>query len=234
LARLAEEQAALRRVATLVARAVPPSDIFETVTREIGLLAGADYARMECYEDDGTVTGVAAWSRHDDPQLAVGTRFALTVVSIAAHVRETGRVVRVDSFTGASGPIAEEASARGIRSSVGSPIWVGGQLWGVIAASSKREAAFPADMESQMGEFTELVGTAVANAVSHRQLAASRTRIVAAADEARRKIQRNLHDGIQPRLVAVGLELQGVRDAVPPDREELLAEVSEARTTSGN
>jgi signal transduction histidine kinase len=158
--------------------------------------------------------------------LAVGTRFVLSGVSIAARVRETSRAVRVDSFTGASGPIAEEARARGIRSSVGSPIWVGGQLWGVIAASSKREAAFPTDMESQMGEFTELVATAVANAVSRGQLAASRARVVAAADETRRKIERNLHDGIQQRLVTLGLELHGVRDAVPPDRPDLLAQIS--------
>jgi signal transduction histidine kinase len=225
-ARLAEEQAALRRVATLVARAVPPSDIFDTVTRELGLLSGADFARMERYEGDGTVTGVAAWSRHDDPRLAVGTRFVLTGVSIAARVRETGRAVRVDSFRGASGPIAEEARARGIRSSVGCPILVGGHLWGVIAASSKREAAFPADMESKMGEFTELVATAVANAVSRGQLAASRARVVAAADDTRRKIERDLHDGIQQRLVTLGLELNGVRDAVPPDRLDLLAKVS--------
>jgi signal transduction histidine kinase len=225
-ARLAEEQAALRRVATLVAQAVPPSEIFETVTREIGQLSGADFARLERYEDDGTVTGVAAWSREDDPRLAVGTRFVLSGVSIAARVRETSRAVRVDSFTGAAGPIAEEARATGIRSSVGSPIWVGGQLWGVVAASSKREAAFPTDMESQMGEFTELVATAVANAVSRGQLAASRARVVAAADETRRRIERNLHDGIQQRLVTLGLELHGVRDAVPPDRPDLLAQIS--------
>ena len=226
-ARLAEEQAALRRVATLVARAVPPSEIFETVTREIGLLSGADFARMERYEDDGTVTGVAAWSRQDDPRLAVGTRFVLRGVSIAARVRDTGGAVRVDSFTGASGQIAEEARARGIRSSVGCPIFVGGELWGVIAASSKREAAFPPDMESQMGEFTELVATAVANAVSSGQLAASRARVVAAADEARRKIERNLHDGIQQRLVTLGLELTGVKHAVPPEQPELLAQISD-------
>jgi signal transduction histidine kinase len=225
-ARLAEEQAALRRVATLVAQAVPPADIFQTVTREIALLSGADFARMERYEDDGTVTGVAAWSRREDSQLAVGTRIVLSGVSIAASVRETGGAVRVDSFAGASGPIADEARASGIRSSVGCPIWVGGQLWGVIAASSKREAAFPAEMESQMGEFTELVATAVANAVSSGQLAASRARVVAAADEARRKIERDLHDGIQQRLVTLGLELNGVMHAVPSDRPELLAQIS--------
>jgi Domain of unknown function (DUF4118)/GAF domain len=149
-ARLAEEQAALRRVATLVAQSTAPAEVFEAVTREVGLRSGADLARMERYEADGSVTGVARWSREDDP-LAVGTRIPLEGVSIAALVGQTSRPVRVDSFSQASGPIAEEARALGIRSSVGCPIVVGGRLWGVIAASSKRESPFPPDTESQMG-----------------------------------------------------------------------------------
>jgi HAMP domain-containing protein len=104
LRRLADEQAALRRVATLVARGVPPAQMFSAVTREVGLFSGADLARMERYEADGTVSGVAWWSRHDE-QLAVGTRFALEGVSIAALVLQTNGPVRVDSFAQASGPI---------------------------------------------------------------------------------------------------------------------------------
>jgi signal transduction histidine kinase len=226
-ARLATEQAALRRVATLVAQAVPPEEIFETVTREVGSLSGADLARMERYEGDGTVTGVAAWTRHDDRRLTVGTRVALTGVNVAALVRRTGRSMRVDSFASASGPMAQEARMLGIRSAIGCPIRVGGRLWGVIAVASRREAPFSADTESQIGEFTELVATAVSNAVSRGQLAASRARVVASADETRRQIERDLHDGIQQRLVRLMLELQGVRDAVPSDRKELLARLSD-------
>jgi signal transduction histidine kinase len=212
-ARLAEEQAALRRVATLVAQSTAPAEVFEAVTREVGLRSGADLARMERYEADGTVTGVARWSREDDP-LAVGTRIPLEGTSIAALVRQTSRPVRVDSFSQASGPIAEEARALGIRSSVGCPIVVGGRLWGVIAASSKRESPFPPDTESQMADFTDLVATAIANAESRAALAASRTRVVAAADETRRRIERDLHDGIQQRLVSVGLELRMAQSEV--------------------
>jgi len=201
LSRLVDEQAALRRVATLVAEAAEPSRIFETVTREVGLLSGADLARMERYESDATVTGIAAWSRDQDPELAVGRRFELEGLSIAAEVLERGIPIRIDSFAGASGAIAEEARALEIRSSVGCPVVVEGRLWGVIAASSKREEAFPADTESQIGEFTELVATAIANAESRDELIASRARIVAAADEARRRIRRDLHDGAQQRLV---------------------------------
>ncbi len=134
LRRLADEQAALRRVATLVAQALPTADVFEAVTREVGLRCDADLARMERFEADGTVTAVAAWSRGSGA-LAVGTRFPLEGASIAAQVYETGRPARVDSFEGATGPIAHEARALGIRSSVGCPIVVGGRTWGVIAAS---------------------------------------------------------------------------------------------------
>ena len=103
---------ALRRIATLVAQSSPPSAVFEAVTREVGLLCGADLARMEHYEEDGTVIGVAAWSRVPG-QLAVGERFSLVGPSIAREVRETGRPVRVASFAGATGAIAHEA--RGCR-----------------------------------------------------------------------------------------------------------------------
>jgi GAF domain-containing protein len=175
--------------------------------------SGADLARMERYEADGTVTGVARWSREDDP-LAVGTRIPLEGVSIAALVGQTSRPVRVDSFSQASGPIAEEARALGIRSSVGCPIVVGGRLWGVIAASSKRESPFPPETESQMADFTELVATAIANAESRSALAASRARVVTAADETRRRIERDLHDGIQQRLVSLGLELRMAQSEV--------------------
>ncbi len=229
LERLVDEHAALRRVATLVARRASPDEVFEAVIGEVGKLSGADLARLERYEADGTVTGVAGWSR-DEPQLSVGTRFALEGVSIAAMVRESGRPVRVDSFDGAPGPIAEEARNVGIRASVGCPIVVSGNLWGVIAASSKHEAPFPPDTEKQIGEFTELVATAIANTESRTELIASRARVVAAADETRRRIERDLHDGAQQRLVSLALELRGVEAAVSPDQPELRAQLSQTAT----
>ena len=228
LRRLADEQASLRRVATLIAQAVSPAEVFETVTREVGLLSGADLARMERYEPDGTVTGVAAWSRDEEPELAVGTRFALEGVSIAARVRDTGRPVRVDSFTATSGPIAEEALALGIRSSVGCPIIVERRLWGVIAASSKRDVPFPVGTESQIAEFTKLVATAIANAESRAELLASRARIVTAGDQARRRLERDLHDGAQQRLVHAVITLRLARRAYQDGDEKAEDLMSEA------
>jgi signal transduction histidine kinase len=167
--RLTQEQAALRRVATLVAQGVPSPTVFEAVTREVGMRSGADLARMERYDPSGAVTGVAAWSRVPG-RLAVGTRFDLDGVSIARQVRQTRGPVRVGSFAGATGSIAVEALELGIRSSVGCPILVEGDLWGVIAASSKSETPFPPGTESQITRFTELVAMAIANAQSRVEL----------------------------------------------------------------
>jgi signal transduction histidine kinase len=228
LDRLLLEQAALRRVATLVAEGAEPARIFETVTREVGLLSGADLARMERYESDTAVTAIAAWSRDHGPELATGRRFELLGPSIAAGVLEQLGPVRVDSFSGAGGAIAEEAWAVGIRSSVGCPVLVEGRLWGVIAASSMSEGAFPPQTESQIGEFTDLVATAIANADSRDELIASRARIVAAADEARRRIRRDLHDGGQQRLVHALITLKLARRSLEDSGEKAAELIDEA------
>ncbi|MEA2128789.1 MAG: hypothetical protein QOJ85_1680 [Solirubrobacteraceae bacterium] len=226
--RLADEQAALRRVATLVAEGAEPSEVFKTVTREVGVLCGADLARMERYESGESVVGVAGWSRGDAAELAVGTRFSLEGASIAAMVHEVSRPVRVDSFADAHGPIAQEAQTLGIQSSVGCPIVVDGRLWGVIAASSKSATPFPRDTESQIGEFTELVATAIANAEARTEVAASRARIVAATDDERRRVVRDLHDGAQQRLVHTTITLQLAQRALESGAEDAPALVTEA------
>jgi signal transduction histidine kinase len=223
--RLSREQAALRRVAELVAQASPAA-VFEAVTREVGELCGADLARLECYADDGTVTGVAAWSRVP-ARLAVGTRFPLDGVSIARLVRESGGPVRVATFTGATGAIADEARALGIRSSVGCPVVVNGRLWGVVAASSEKDA-FPAGTEEQIGHFTELVATAIANAEARTEVAASRARVIAAADATRRRLERDLHDGAQQRLVSLALELRHIEEEIPPELTAVRSDIGRA------
>ena len=208
-ARLSQEQSALRRVATLVARSGPPSVVFEAVTREVGLLCDADLARMERYEADGTVTGVAVWGRVP-AELAVGTRIDLDGLSIARGVAQTGGPVRVDSFGQDTGAIAREARALGIRASVGCPIVVGGRLWGVIAASTNREEPFPADTEAQIARFTELVATAIANAQAREEL-----RALAEEQAALRRVATLVARGVGPELVfaAVAEEVGALFDA---------------------
>jgi signal transduction histidine kinase len=202
--------------------------VFQTVIREVGVLCGADLARMERYESSDSVIGVAGWSRAGAPELAVGTRFSLEGASIAAMVHEASRPVRVDSFADAHGPIAREAQGLGIRSSVGCPIVVDGRLWGVIAASSKSATPFPADTESQIAEFTELVATAIANTEARTEVAASRARIVAATDEERRRVVRDLHDGAQQGLVHTVITLKLALLALRNEEQDLPALLAEA------
>jgi len=214
LRRLADEQSALRRVATLVAHEAPTAEVFEAVTREVGLQCDADLARMERFESDVTVTALAAWSRSGDVELAVGERFGLEGTSIALRVLETGRPARVDSFAGASGAIAHEAQALGIRSSVGCPVVVGGRTWGVIAASMTRDSRFPPNTESRIADFTELAAAAVSNAEARADLMSSRARVLSAADAARHRVERDLHDGAQQRLVHAVIALNVAQRAL--------------------
>jgi signal transduction histidine kinase len=225
----AEEQAALRRVATLVARGVSESAIFDAVVAEVFQVLGADAAHLLRYEPDGTVS-VAGTRGGPDPE-TVGTRLPLEAQSIAASVLRTGRVARADSVEGVSSMPETGPREMAIRSSVGGPVVVGGRLWGVMIAVWTQTAAPPVGTEARMAEFTELLATAIANADSRAELIASRARVVAAADETRRRIERDLHDGTQQRLVSLALELRAAETAVPPESEQLKAQL--ARTASG-
>jgi GAF domain-containing protein len=200
LARLAEEQAALRRVATLVAGRTPPAELFAAVTAEVGRLLPVDFAHMGRYEADGTVTVLAASGSTVD-HFPVGARWKLGGKNLATIVFETGRPGRIDGYADASGPFGVTGRELGIRSSAGTPIIVESRVWGVVIAGSTMEQPLPPDTEARLTDFTDLVATAIANAESGVALAASRARLVAAADESRRRIERDLHDGGQQRLV---------------------------------
>ena len=170
LARLAEEQAALRRVATLVAAGAPPQEAFAAVAEEAGRLFLVDVAAMIRYESDGTATYVASAGG----RFAVGTRLKLEGKNASTLVYQTGRAVRTESYADASGPFGATVRERGIRSSVGTPIIVEGRLWGVLGVATSAEQPLPPDTEARLASFTELVATAIANAESRSELAASR------------------------------------------------------------
>jgi signal transduction histidine kinase len=226
LARLAEEQAALRRVATLVARAAQPEELFAAVAEEVGQLLPVERTAMGHYEPDGeTLTVLSIWSGASPP-ISTPNRWSLGGKNVPTLVAQTGRPARLDSYEDASGPIGLAARETGARASVGAPIIVDGRLWGVMIAQPSRGEALPADTEARLTEFTELVAMAIANAESRAELAASRARIVAAADETRRRIERDLHDGAQQRLVSLGLELRTAQAAVPPELSKLEGEMS--------
>jgi signal transduction histidine kinase len=220
LAQLAEEQAALRRVATLVARGVTPEQVFAAVTEEAGRLLSVEYAGLGRYEPDGAITFVAVWGRTRRHLPGAG-RWSLGGKNVATLVFETGRPARLDSYADASGPVGDAAREGHFGSGVGTPVIVEGHLWGMMVTQSAMGQPLPADTEARLANFTELVATAIANAESRADLAASRARIVAAADETRRRIERDLHDGIQQRLVTLGLELRAAQATVPPPPGEL-------------
>jgi GAF domain-containing protein len=225
LAQLAEEQAALSRVATLVARGTPADELFAAVVEEVPRVLPVEIAGMGRYEPDGTMTTVATSSGAGD-RLPVGRRWPFGGKNVSTLDFQTGRSARIDSYGDGAGALDVALRERGLRSSVGTPITVEGRLWGVMAASSAAEQPLPADTEQRLAQFTELLATAIANAESRAELVASRARIVAAADETRMRIERNLHDGTQQRLVSLGLELRAARGMVPPQLGELDGELS--------
>jgi signal transduction histidine kinase len=222
----AEEQAALRRVATLVARAAPPKEVFAAVAGEAGRLLKVDFTVLSRYDPDGAVAVVGGWAKADPGRpLAVGTRLEPGGRNMHALVFQTGRPARIDDYRDGSGQAADVARDWAFRSAVGAPISVEDRLWGVISVASAREEPLSTDTEARLAGFTELVGTAVANAEGQAALTASRARIVAAADTARRRIERDLHDGAQQRLVTLALQLRAAQAAVPPAAEELADEL---------
>ncbi len=226
--RLAETQAALRRVATLVAREASPAGVFSAVTEEVGRLLGADIAALVRLEPGNTAIVVAYWSEGEGDQVPLGTLIPLEEESVTATVLRTGRPARADSSEGASGPIAALVRRLGVTSTVGAPIVVGGRLWGVMLVSSKQPGPLPTDTEARIADFAELVATAIVNAEARTELTTSRARVVAAADETRRRIERDLHDGIQQRLVSLGLELREAQASAPSDHRELEDAMSHA------
>ena len=212
---LAEQQAALRRVATLVARGVAPTEVFSAVAEELAHCLGVHNAGLCRLEPDGAATLVAARDESGLTNKLVGQRFSLEGENIVATVLRTGRAARMDNHDNAAGPAAARIRELGMRSAVGAPIIVAGRLWGAATVSTSRPEPLPADTEARVCDFADLVATAIANAQAHAELTASRARIVAAADHARRRIERDLHDGAQQRLVSLGLELRNVEADVP-------------------
>jgi signal transduction histidine kinase len=226
LRQVAEEQAALRRVATLVAQGASPAALFHAVAEETGLLLPADATVLMRYDADGSVTRVGRWSK---PGIALppGERSPLGGRNVTTLVFETGRAARLDNYGDDAGDAAVWVAA-GLCSSAGVPISVEGRLWGVVVVLSMSAQPLPADADARLSGFTELVATAIANADAQAELTDSRARIVATADETRRRIERDLHDGAQQRLVTLGLQLRSIQADIPAELEKLRTKLDTA------
>jgi GAF domain-containing protein len=226
LERVAAEQATLRRIATLVARGVQSEELFSAVAEETAATLDAITAVMRFEHDP---PGVVLVGVSKETRLRVGTRWKFTEGMASAEIYRTGRSARLstgaDYWSSREGPVAEAGRRLGIVSQVSCPIVVEGDVWGVIAVNAREE--LPLDTEQRLEKFTDLVTTAIANAESKSALAASRRRIVAAADEARRRIERDLHDGIQQRLIALSFRARAMTRRPSDELPVIAAELSE-------
>jgi len=235
LRRVADEQAALRRVATLVALGVSPAEVFHAVACETGRVLGATESLVARFEPDGTASVTGAWARPGSPgpPRSLGWRWAPSEGSLSGRIRRTGKPARVASYDGESPDASAWARERGIASSAGSPVIVEGRPWGMILAFFGSDAPARADDDTgqRLLAFTELVAMAVANTESRAELAASRARVVAAADETRRRIERDLHDGTQQRLISLALGLRTAQARLPAGQHDVAAQWS--RTAQG-
>jgi PAS domain S-box-containing protein len=219
LRRLAAEQAALRRVATAVAAETEPRRLFGLVIEEVGRLMEAQSSNMVRYERSGDeasgagtcgglATVVGGWNVEGVRSVPVGASVRVDGDTAAARVWRTHRPARVDTYDGQTGELAETLRSLGFRSAIAAPVVLAGRLWGAVIVSSVDPEPFPEGAEQRIGDFAELVAQALANAEARAQLAASRARIVQAGDAERRRLERNLHDGAQQRLVSLSLTLR--------------------------
>ncbi|MFC0452370.1 GAF domain-containing protein [Rhodococcus jostii] len=227
---LADQQAALRRVATRVARGASPSEVFSAVADELARCLNAATASVNSFDDGmATVVAVAAPAPGIMRAPRVGERHTLSEGdNIATRVYHTGRAARLDGSELQKAPDSVAARLRemGLRSTVAVPIIVDERVWGMAAVGSLRPEPLLADTEARTSDFADLVATAVANAATRAELLASRARIVAAGDQARRRLERDLHDGAQQRLVSLGLELRKAEASVPPPQNDLKEQLS--------
>jgi signal transduction histidine kinase len=224
---LAEEHAALRRVATLVARGAPAEELFAAVVEEAARVLPVDIVALARYESDAMLVVVATSSAVGD-QFPVGSRWPLGGENVTTLVARTGAPARIDSFDKAPGPLSAAIRERGLRSSFGTPVLVEGRLWGVLTASTTADEPLPSDAEPRLASFTELVATAISNTEARAQLAASRARLVAATDDERRRVVRDLHDGGQQRLVYTVLTLRLAQEALRKNADDLPVLLTEA------
>ena len=207
-AEIAQEQEALRRLATLVASGAPQEEVFGRVCEEVCRHLDADLSNLTRFEEGEDVLILAGYAVPGVRPVDPGRRFTLDPEAMGWRIRRSGRPARID-YTSVSGDLsAQFFRDYGMRYAVAAPIVVDGRPWGFVTAARCRDERIPPDAEERIGEFTDLVALAVANAEARDQLARSRARIVQAADEERRRLERNLHDGAQQRLVTLALDLK--------------------------
>jgi signal transduction histidine kinase/PAS domain-containing protein len=209
LQRLAGEQAALWRVATIVAREASQAEVFTAIAEEIGQLLGTEEIRMLRYEDDRSAVVVASWGQSTGV-LSIGSRLRLEDDSATSRVFRTGQPARIDDYARVDGPIAETARSAALRCAVATPILVEGRLWGAMTAGTNDDEPLPAETEARLGQFTELMATAIANTEARAEVER-----LAEEQAALRRVATLVAEGASPTAVfeSVAAEMEGLLDA---------------------
>jgi signal transduction histidine kinase len=215
------QQTALHRVALAVASEARSEHIFHLVTAEVGRLLGAHGVKLLRYEPEGDRAAlVGHWTERGEDEYPLPVHEPVSMAGNPIHlVYETGRPIRVDLKQPMRPELAARFRKHRIASMVAAPITVSGRLWGVVAASLEPPHFFWRGAEDRLGAFTQLVSLALANQEARGQLEASRARLVSAGDEERRRLERNLHDGAQQRLVSLSLSLRLAQSKLGSDPE---------------
>jgi signal transduction histidine kinase len=227
LSALARQQAAIRRVATLVARGAEPTEVYPVAVAEVARALEVEHVTLVRYESDDQCMVLAALGSEDRAKLLVGERFPLDGASVSALVLRTGKPARMDDY-GADGAIATRIRDFGLRSAVGAPVAVDGQVRGALIVGTADAEPLPPETEALVCDFTDLVSTAIFNFENRTELKASRARIVTAADQARREFERDLHDGAQQRIVSLGLQLRALQAQAAAETKEGLGHAVES------
>ena len=207
---LAKLQAALRRVATLVARGAQPAEVYPVAVNELARGLGVAHVTLMGYDVDDVAVVLATRDSPDRMTFAVGERFSLDGDSLSAQIIRSAKPARIDDYTVLKGAIAARLRELQVCSGVGAPVVVDGKVRAGVMVGSIDAQPLPPETEYGVCDFADLVATAIYNAENRAELKASRARIVAAADEARRGFERDLHDGAQQRIVSLGLELRAL------------------------
>ena len=223
---LAQEQRALRRVATLVASEATPEQVFRAVSEECARVLEVNASAIFRYEGDDTATIVGRYNRDNIDAFQLGERLPVDENTTVGRVLYSGKPERIDDYTSLPGDMPKLMLRIGYRSTVSAPIVVAGILWGAVAIAS--ENLLPSESEARLGAFCELVSLAVASAQARDDLRSSRARIVREGDEQRRKLERNLHDGAQQRLVALALQLRLAKAQLGQDTDTAVASLDAA------
>ncbi|RKQ93114.1 GAF domain-containing protein [Solirubrobacter pauli] len=231
-----DEQSVLLRVATLVARETRLDHVFEQVSVEAANLLGIDATGVMHYLDDGRAVVVGVYRVGGARMLPVNAELDFDrAESALGRASTTKAPARVSSYDRSRGELPAVMRSMGMNVSIATPILIDGEPWGAIVGTAPDEEALPPGHEQRLVGLAELIAQAIVNDAQRAELAASRTRLLEAGDETRRRLERLLHEGAQQHVVALALKLRvgiGRTDPASAEAEVLRDALADAMEAS--